>query len=593
MCRVFIMFAVVIVASNVAMPLAQCSDIVNGFLLETAWGQRGYFTRFSPGNKRLGCWSTAVAQVLYYHRLVPSGDVIYTCSNDSTVSVDYDEYPFDCSLFVNGLDRDTPEESRHEVARYVYYASSVIQKDYDTSTYVLGHSARANAVAQYYGCYTHLYSACSRDTLKKIISWEIDARRPVMFHMTNMARSKYHAVVIDGYRIDGAKYSVHVNMGWEGKKDGWYDIDRPILSYDDMCYGKIMTIESIAGSCRVFAPRPMGVEAVNAGSWQDGAHLTIYGCGFGQKDPATPYLWDTLENQSGYAGLEDGSIIPRKGIECDSCPWSAGHGDAVYYNTSGPGVRVQGRPNYEVYKKGYMSGLEIDNTGDNPIVYVNYWTMATRNMHDQGHGTVENKLLRIWSSPAGDGGRTSWQIDKVLGTTSTNGSAMDVSVLGYMRNRGFLVDGQWSNIEATIYSKDISSAGGGRLTLSVDNARVLETSSELASAMGPYDYVCRIGSDPNDPSKYDNDTYIYFGDIYIDNCIARVLVGNASTFSECTHTEIQIPVMWGRCLIEVELNLGSFSSGEHMWLYVINSGDKHNESGCSMDLLIIDGEPGD
>lgn len=230
--------------ASIYLPLVLSSEPINQLPLATRWGQRNEYTRFSPDNLRLGCWSTALAQILYYHRLVPTGTVSYKCSTGYAVSEDFDAYTFDWSLFVNGFDVNTPEESINEVARYVYFTSVAIQKDYGTGTYVLGHSERAAAIAEHYNCDTVLYSSSSYSMgqLKQIIVQEIEASRPVMMHMRDLSHVSYHAVVVDAFREENGKFMVHINMGWEGSSDGWYDFDSPILNYNDTGYRKIMTI---------------------------------------------------------------------------------------------------------------------------------------------------------------------------------------------------------------------------------------------------------------------------------------------------------------------------------------------------------------
>src|SRR5436190_1077651 len=47
------------------------------FLLRTHWYQDGPFAGLTPNHEHVGCWSTAYAQILFYHRLKPHGHVTY------------------------------------------------------------------------------------------------------------------------------------------------------------------------------------------------------------------------------------------------------------------------------------------------------------------------------------------------------------------------------------------------------------------------------------------------------------------------------------------------------------------------------------
>jgi hypothetical protein len=60
-------------------------------------------------------------------------------------------------------------------------------------------------------------------------------------------------------------------------------------------------------------------------------------------------------------------------------------------------------------------------------------------------------------------------------------------------------------------------------------------------------------------------------DVYVDVSWSRILIGNASTFSACTHKELQIPSAWEPYNITATFNLGTFTSTEGLYLFVVNS----------------------
>jgi hypothetical protein len=75
---------------------------------------------------------------------------------------------------------------------------------------------------------------------------------------------------------------------------------------------------------------------------------------------------------------------------------------------------------------------------------------------------------------------------------------------------------------------------------------------------------------------------LQFDDVYIDNSFQSVWIGDASTWADCTHREIQIPTAWADGEITIEVNQGSISNlldGAH-WLYVFDSNGNPNPNGC-------------
>ncbi len=217
----------------------------SSYLLKTNWGQRDEYAVFTPQNKRLGCWSTALAQILYYHKLTPAGVVDYKCKKSYHIKENLDSYTFDWKLFTNKLGERTSLRRQNEVAKYIYFASVAIQKDFGTGNYVLSHNQRAEAIARHYGCETKFYNnkKYSSDQIKQIIIEEIDASRPIMIHLKDIAAKNYHVVAVDGYRSLNNKFYIHANIGHKGKDNGWYDFAKPILKYNNNNYRKVMTIK--------------------------------------------------------------------------------------------------------------------------------------------------------------------------------------------------------------------------------------------------------------------------------------------------------------------------------------------------------------
>jgi len=79
--------------------------------------------------------------------------------------------------------------------------------------------------------------------MKDYITEELESGRPCMLYIQNAEKTTGHAVVIDGWKRDGSSFLVHLNMGWEGKDDGWYDFDKPINIFNDVSYRLILSIE--------------------------------------------------------------------------------------------------------------------------------------------------------------------------------------------------------------------------------------------------------------------------------------------------------------------------------------------------------------
>lgn len=206
-----------------------------GPLLSTKWGQRGEYAKYAPDNYRVGCWSTAFGQILYYHRLFPSeGRISYSCSKeDIDIREDIGKYDFN---------KRKPFFSTDDAARFLYTIAVIIQKDFGTGRYALNHQQRARMIDRYFNCTTELYKRLNGKALRKVLIAEIGQGRPVLIHLRNRKKKSYHAAVIDGYKTIHNVFIFHFNMGHKGSDDGWFRLDQPIAKYDDTTYHRIITV---------------------------------------------------------------------------------------------------------------------------------------------------------------------------------------------------------------------------------------------------------------------------------------------------------------------------------------------------------------
>jgi hypothetical protein len=221
------------------------------FLLKTEWSQAGTYAKYTPTKVRLGCWPTAIAQILFYHKLFPKGKVSYRCSDGYQINENLESYQFNLNSFVNRIEDNTAKESVEQVTKYSYFTAVVMQKDFGTGHHILkGNDFQdfKNILQAHFKCMVNVYQfykgsfVVKRNTVIKTIKEEIDAARPVAFWFGNQY-DWGHAVVIDGYLEKGNLFLVHINQGLGGSGNGVYDLFSPIIpSYEDMYWREILTI---------------------------------------------------------------------------------------------------------------------------------------------------------------------------------------------------------------------------------------------------------------------------------------------------------------------------------------------------------------
>lgn len=198
------------------------------FLLETVWGGTKRTSKYNPDNYSPGCHSTALAQIMYYHRLQPHGKKEYTTKKGHHINVNYDEHNFDWGLFVNYVNDSTPQNKVDELALYRFYLATVVEKNFGNGSYQK--TFHKSQIKEHFNCKVkekpgYKTFLLSRRKVRNIIVREINNLRPVYFHYTDFDGNG-HSVVIDGYKKKNKDLFVHVNFGWGGKDNGWYKYEK-------------------------------------------------------------------------------------------------------------------------------------------------------------------------------------------------------------------------------------------------------------------------------------------------------------------------------------------------------------------------------
>jgi hypothetical protein len=216
-------------------------------LTKTRWKQMGGFEKYTPDTMRLGCWSTALAQIVYYHKAKPFGHVEYTSRQGYRINETMDSTQFNFGLFTPTIDSTTSQESIDQLAKYNYYAALAVQKDFGTDRY-MNKLVSASSLERHYQLKVNRYVSWRRfipntlGKLEKIIYNEINAKRPVFLHFANL-KDFGHSIVVDGYCYKEGVFMIHTNQGQGEPTDGWYAFQKGILRTDDNALRVVYTFK--------------------------------------------------------------------------------------------------------------------------------------------------------------------------------------------------------------------------------------------------------------------------------------------------------------------------------------------------------------
>lgn len=289
-----------------------------------------------------------------------------------------------------------------------------------------------------------------------------------------------------------------------------------------------------------------GIDTVS-GTISNGETVTITGTNFGSKSTAAPNLFDAVDNISSYSSLSNGDSIPYGG----SHPWSSDFTVSTYGAVSGEQRHTNSSACYKESNnyKHYVDGRSV--TGGTGI-YVSWWFKTDTDVSGTNHSS---KYLRLSQGSALQTKTLSWA--QILCMVYDEPSYAANNFPDYAPSIN-----TWHFLELFIDNN------AKTFTAKADNT-VIHDNVSWSSGSITFDYVWKVGFDGGGVSP----PYItsWIDDIYVDNTQARVVLGDASTYSTCDYFEVQPAVTWATGKIEINFNQGSFVTEDTAYLYVVSS----------------------
>jgi hypothetical protein len=202
-------------------------------LLTCKWNQNSPYNMDCPEVKDsegvkmyapTGCAATAMAQLMYYHKLETKTQTIpaYTTEKEKIQLEALPPYAFQWSKMQNEYQEGDKSEGAKEVAKLMRYCGQAAQMDYDVYS---GAETSGDYLHRYFGfkpSFTDKYYVEHMSGWEDLIYDELAAGRPVIYSgkkMTGFLKFSGHVYVVDGYDGDGL---FHINWGWNGNDDGFF-----------------------------------------------------------------------------------------------------------------------------------------------------------------------------------------------------------------------------------------------------------------------------------------------------------------------------------------------------------------------------------
>jgi len=306
-----------------------------------------------------------------------------------------------------------------------------------------------------------------------------------------------------------------------------------------------------------------------------GQSITITGSNFGSKTTAAPYKYDDFEG--GTLGARVGNGWYTSSNLSDGWP--------IYSDAHARASGIAEETAYLQHDRAYNSTIGV--TGLNwdygQEAYLSCWYYCTT----AGAQSRNFKILAFRGGGAGNWDGPDFRAD--MYPNQPGGHAYvarpDKSLIVQDWGLGgHLLEDGWHRVELFMHTGTSNNSDNDGVCLGWRDLNEWWTleNFEFDFSTQNYDNIYFAAYFARDDGTPTPQMWWYWDEIYIDTTRARVEIGNASTWSACTHREIQIPSAWSGSSITVTVNQGSFADSSGAYLYVVDSDGNVNSNGYSI-----------
>jgi hypothetical protein len=222
-----------------SMGVPSISDTRVAPLVQTKWNQyevcgEDCYNYYTPNNYYCGCVATAMAQLMRYHEYPAIGigvqEFIIEVEEHSQTAYtrggDGQGGPYHWNDMVLVPDCSTPDLQRRAIAALCYDAGVAVNTSYGPDGSSAGTLKAADALTTTFKYSNAVKGYNNGDNIGSgllgMINPNLDSGNPVILGIWREAGG--HAILCDGYGYNASTLYHHLNMGWSGDDDAWYNL---------------------------------------------------------------------------------------------------------------------------------------------------------------------------------------------------------------------------------------------------------------------------------------------------------------------------------------------------------------------------------
>lgn len=223
--------------------LSSISDVRVAPLVQSKWNQgavggKTVYNYYTPNNYPCGCVATAGAQIMRYHQpttvlYTPFPAETYSCwvnnapQNLTTIGGTYDW----ANMPLNPTSSIT-DTQRAAIGKLTYDLGVASRMNYGSGGSGAHNCEMVGALKSYFlymSGFTHIIqngtsAPADNATVCNALLGSLDAGLPAVLGIHENINNSGHSIVADGYGFNFGVLYAHLNMGWGGSQDAWYNL---------------------------------------------------------------------------------------------------------------------------------------------------------------------------------------------------------------------------------------------------------------------------------------------------------------------------------------------------------------------------------
>lgn len=301
------------------------------------------------------------------------------------------------------------------------------------------------------------------------------------------------------------------------------------------------------------------------GDLEHGAEIVVRGQGFGSGDGIQHVVYDNFERSSISNNATVGAWRTTNLLQIVNHSRHPKATRAAYHDFVGGGTAGVGTSNSVLSRKWFAQHwVKLEN-----------WSWGTTGYDGNNRHLANVKVVRFWNPGSESENYVSATRTGSNGAVFSQAENVSDSYGNTNLTKNMMSDGSWHLLQYEFADSSSPGSSDGVFRVWFDGRLVGDRSGFVARTNNNLKRIFLLGFynswSPGSGESNDGPNHFYMHDAYTSPTWARVEIGDAPIYANCTVREIQVPISWSDDQIRLRVNQGSFANNASAYLFVVDA----------------------